>query len=188
MIKSLSLILILITFTTLAQSSNEKKIGDKISNFSAIDDQGKTWELINNNSEFLIVYFYPAAMTGGCTKQACAYRNDFTSLKNLNTSIIAISGDNQKNLKYFKETYQLNFPLLSDSKGKISKLFGVPTKKGGSISREINGITQILNRKLTTARWTFILNKNREIIYINTEVNTTEDSKNAKEAIKNYLK
>ena len=177
-----------ISFNLFAQQTTVKKIGDTISNFSALDENGKTWNLAETKTEFIVVYFYPAAMTSGCTKQACAYRDSKSEFDKLNTTVVAISGDEVKNLKHFKETYQLNFSLLSDKQGKLSQLFGVPTTKGGSITREINGENFLLNRGITTPRWTFILNKNRKIIYKNSQVNAEQDSKNVKEILMNYLK
>ena len=52
-------------------------VGDKAPAFSTLDDQGKQWKSGDVvGSKHLVVYFYPAAMTGGCTKQACAFRDD----------------------------------------------------------------------------------------------------------------
>ena len=65
-----------------------------------------------------------------------------------------------KKLKHFKYSYPLNFPLLSDTKGNISKIFGVPTNKGCSISREIEGENFLIIREITTPSWAFVLNKN----------------------------
>ena len=168
--------------------AQEIKLGDKVAAFSGIDDTGKPWKSTQVKSDFLVVYFYPAAMTGGCTKQACAYRDFKTSFDNLNTTIIGVSGDEAKNLKLFKESSQLNFPLISDSNGVIAKTFGVPTSKGGSISRDFNGENFLLNRELTASRWTFILDKNRKVIYKNTAVNAADDSKTVKEVIEKYGK
>jgi len=179
--------LILITFTTIAQNSNELKEGDKVAEFSALNDDGNVWKSANVKTDFLVVYFYPAAMTGGCTKQACAYRDDKATFDKMGVAVVGISGDEVKNLKYFKEAYQLNFPLLSDNEGNISKIFGIPTNKGGEITREIGGENLLLIRGITTPRWTFVLDKNRKIIYKNAEVNAAEDSKNVKEVIQNYM-
>lgn len=176
------LILLLITTSLFAQEKEILKIND----FSAINDSGATWNLSDVKTNFLVVYFYPAAMTKGCTKQACAYRDDKNTFDNLGISVVAVSGDEAINLKYFKEAYQLNFPLLSDVDGTISTLFGVPTKNGGAITREIEGTEIVLHRSITTPRWTFVLNKDREIIYKNSAVNASEDSKKVKEVIQNY--
>jgi len=176
------------TFSSFSQNTNELKIGDKISEFSGIDDQGNKWNSNNINTDFLVVYFYPAAMTGGCTKQACAYRDDKASFDKMGVTVIGVSGDEVSNLKHFKESYQLNFPLLSDKEGVISKTFGVTTSEGGSISREIDGENFLLVRGITTPRWTFVLDKNRKIIYKNMQVNAEEDSKKVKEVILTFSK
>lgn len=170
----------------MAQSTNELNIGDKVSEFSGTDDTGANWKSGTVKSDFLVVYFYPAAMTGGCTAQACAYRDDKATFDKMGATIVGVSGDEVKNLKYFKETSQLNFPLISDSKGDISKNFGVPTKDGGSITREIGGENFLLVRGITASRWTFVLDKNRKIIYKNDQVNAAEDSKKVMEVIKKY--
>ena len=177
---------LLVTINLMSQEVVQTKLGDKIVEFSGLDEQGTIWKSANTKSNFLVVYFYPAAMTGGCTKQACAYRDDKASFDALGVTVVGISGDEVKNLKYFKDSYQLNFPLLSDTEGTISKTFGVPINKGGEITREINGENFLLVRGITTPRWTFVLNKERKIIYKNAEVNAEEDSKNVKEIIKNY--
>lgn len=178
--------LLALNISIMAQNANELKIGDKVSEFSGTDDTGANWKSSTVKSDFLVVYFYPAAMTGGCTAQACAYRDGKTTFDKIGATIIGISGDEVKNLKYFKEAEQLNFPLISDSKGDISKTFGVPTKEGGSITREIAGENFLLVRGITASRWTFVLDKNRKIIYKNDEVNAAEDSKKVMEVIKNY--
>lgn len=182
------LALLTLTISVMAQNANELKIGDKVSEFSGIDDTGANWKSSTVKSDFLVVYFYPAAMTGGCTAQACAYRDDKATFDKMGAAIIGVSGDEVKNLKVFKESSQLNFPLISDSKGDISKKFGVPTKEGGSITREIAGENFLFARGITASRWTFVLDKNRKIIYKNAEVNAAEDSKKVMEIIKNYKK
>ena len=177
-----------ITISSFSQNITELQIGDPVSEFSALDNNSHEWQSSTIKTDFLVVYFYPAAMTGGCTKQACAYRDDKSAFEEMGVTVIGVSGDEVKNLKHFKESYQLNFPLLSDTKGTISKLFGIPTKDGGSITREIDGENYLLVRGITTPRWTFILDKDRKIIYKNSQVNAAEDSENVKKIIKNYTK
>lgn len=176
----------IITLIIFGQNNNTLNLNDKVSTFSGIDDEGNYWKSNDLTSDFLVIYFYPAAMTGGCTKQACAYRDDKANFDKLGATVIGVSGDEVKNLKHFKNSYQLNFPLLSDKEGIISKAFGVPTGKGGSITREIEGESFLLIRGITTPRWTFVLDKDRRIIYKNVQVNASEDSKKVKDAIKNY--
>jgi peroxiredoxin Q/BCP len=186
--KNITLLIILITISisSFAQEKTNLNIGDKVPEFSAVDDAGNNWKSSDETSNFLVVYFYPAAMTGGCTKQACAYRDDKTTFEKEGITVIGISGDEVENLKHFKDAYQLNFTLLSDPEGKISSIFGVPTKGGGEITRKFGGEDFLLTRGVTISRWTFILDKNKNIIYKNAAVNAAEDSKKVKEIIKNY--
>lgn len=187
--KIISIIALLtLTISMMAQNANELKIGDQVPEFSGLDDNGANWKSSTVKTDFLVVYFYPAAMTGGCTAQACAYRDDKAIFDKMGAAIIGISGDEVKNLKQFRASFQLNFPLISDSDGAISKTFGVPIKEGGSITREIEGENYLFSRGVTASRWTFVLDKNRKIIYKNAEVNAAEDSKKVLEVIKNYKK
>ncbi len=174
---SLSITLI---FYVMAQA----EIGDQAPQFTARDDANQLW---NSNDYFgkkvVVVYFYPAAMTGGCTKQACAFRDDKAKFDELNAIVVGISGDKVENLKYFKEAHNLNFPLLADPDGSIAKKYGVQIKEGGSIVRNIGGTDITLERGVTASRWTYIIDKNSKVVYKNTEVNAEEDSKQTIEII-----
>lgn len=181
-------IVIGLAISSYAQNSKELNIGDEVTEFSGLNDQGVHWKSSQIKTDFLVVYFYPAAMTSGCTKQACAYRDNKATFDKMGVTVVGISGDEVENLKHFKESYQLNFPLISDNNGSISKIFGVPTNEGGSITREIGGENYLLTRGITTPRWTFVLDKSRKIIYKNSEVNAAEDSQNVQEIITNYSK
>lgn len=161
-------------------------VGDQVPSFTANDDKGDLWELENNLGEkLLVIYFYPAAMTGGCTKQACSYRDNRNNLAELNIDVVGVSGDPVSNLQIFKKTHNLNFTLLSDVHGIIAEKFGVPSEKGKtSITRELNGNDVTLDRSFTEARWTFIIDKKGKIIYKDTNVNAENDSQN----VMNFLK
>lgn len=175
-------LLIVFTITVFAQIN----VGDKSPQFSALDDSNISWNSEDYvGDKIIIVYFYPAAMTGGCTKQACAFRDDKAKLDGLDALVIGVSGDKVENLKYFKEAHDLNFPLLADHDGEIAKKFGVPLRDGGEIVRNINGIDMTLDRGVTASRWTFIIDKKGKIAYKNTEVNAAEDSQRTIEMIKN---
>ncbi len=177
---------IAVNFSFSKETSTDRSIGDTIPDFQAMDDSGNLWKSQEHTGEkALVVYFYPVAMTGGCTKQACAYRDHKSDLEEAGASVVGISGDDVKNLEYFKEANNLNFTLLSDSEGKIAETFGVPTRDGGSIEREIDGKKVTLKRNLTTSRWTFIIDKNNKLVYKNTEVKAAMDSEEVLEFIKN---
>lgn len=143
----------------------------------AIDQDGNPWNLKDHlGRKPIVIYFYPAAMTGGCTKQACSYRDYVKSTSDPDLIIIGISGDTPENLKHFQTAENLNFTLLSDPEGKIAQAFGVPVKTGAkSINRTVDGKEVELARNITTSRWTFIISPEGKIIYKNTKVKAPED-------------
>jgi peroxiredoxin Q/BCP len=155
------------------------KVGDKAPLFNANDHLGNLWqaEKVLDSGQYLVVYFYPAAMTGGCTKQACVYRDASAPLKQKGIHVVGISADPVKNLRYFQTEHGLNFPLLSDVNGFIAKRFGVPMRDGGSITRTVEGKEVTLERSYTFARWTFIMDPSGRVVYKNTGVKAAEDSK-----------
>lgn len=175
------LLSICVSFFSVAQI----EVGSTAPVFTAKDDAGQQWNMNDYiGKNVIIVYFYPAAMTGGCTKQACAFRDDKSKLDELDALVVGVSGDEVENLKYFKEAHDLNFPLLADPNGSIAKKFGVQMKDGGSIVRNIDGNDITLERGVTTARWTFIIDKQGKVVYKNTDVNAAEDSKQSIDIIK----
>jgi thioredoxin-dependent peroxiredoxin len=186
-IKQILAIFILVLMVSQVKAQNAGlNVGDKVANFEATADNGKTWKskkVIGKKN--LVVYFYPAAMTGGCTKQACAYRDAMDDLSSADAEVVGISGDEVKNLELFKQAHNLNFTLLSDSDGSIARMFGVPVTEGAkSIEREVDGTLHTLARGLTTSRWTFIVDKQGKVIYKSTDVNAEQDSKAVLEVLK----
>lgn len=185
-----SLIIILSVFLISGlRAADEKsvvlKIGDLAPKFEAKDDLGRDWKSSSTlEKQYLVVYFYPAAMTGGCTKQACGYRDNMEDFKLLGVKVVGISGDPVSNLQLFKKAHNLNFSLLADEKGEIAKKFGVPVKTGGSIVQMIDNQEITMTRGSTTARWTFVMDKKGKIIYINNAVNAEKDTQEVLEAIK----
>src|SRR5712675_1728769 len=83
--------------SALAQDKQDKvdlKVGDAAPSFSAKDDTGADWKSADHvGKKILVVYFYPASFTGGCTKQACAYRDDQKALNDAGAEVIGVSGD-----------------------------------------------------------------------------------------------
>jgi len=160
-------------------------VGDKAPEFKAIADDGSSWEIKNFLGEkYIVVYFYPAAMTGGCTKQACSYRDHRDDLQSAGVVVIGISGDKIENLRLFKQAENLNFTLLSDEKGDIARAFGVPLGEGGAIKRTVEGTEHELVRGVTAKRWTFIVGKDKKIIYRNESVNAEKDTEEVLDFIK----
>jgi peroxiredoxin Q/BCP len=159
------------------QNSKVLSIGDKAPTFKATADDGSTWNLNDyKGKKYIVVYFYPAAMTGGCTKQACAYRDAQPAIESANAVVVGVSGDNVEGLKIFKQAENLNFTLLSDESGEIAAKFGVPTRDGGTVTKEINGQNVNLMRGITASRWTFIIDKAGKIAYKNEQVDAAKDA------------
>lgn len=161
-----------------AASPSALAVGDPAPAFDAVDAYGKPWRSADVVGEkILVVYFYPAAMTEGCTKQACAFRDDHSTLQELGAEVVGVSGDRGLNLKAFRESNRLNFPLLSDTAGVIAQAFGVPVRAGGTITRTVDGRELQLTRDVTAARWTFIIDRQGRIAFRETEVKPEGDSK-----------
>ena len=101
-------------------------VGDLIPNFTAIDNNGNTFDSSSVIGKFpLVVYFYPKDDTPGCTIQACTFRDKYEDFKDLGAEVIGISSDTIKSHSKFANKYKLPFILLSDSDKKIRKAFGV---------------------------------------------------------------
>lgn len=152
--------------------------GSKAPLFKARSDDGSVWKLADHlGQKNIVLYFYPGAMTQGCTKQACSYRDHMSDFIQADAIIVGISGDEQDALKAFKKSDQLNFTLLSDKDGDIAKLYGVPVGEGGTISKTIDNVEVVFKRGITTKRYTFIIGKDGLIKYMNTQVDPENDYK-----------
>jgi peroxiredoxin Q/BCP len=163
----------------------ELKKGDKAPSFQATDDQGKTWKSSDHiGKKVIVVYFYPADFTGGCTKQACTFRDDKDKLTAKGIEVVGISGDSAKTHALFKKHHKLNYTLLADEKGEIAKKFGVPVNKGGEAKGFDENDKEItVVRGVTIPRWTFVIGKDATIIYKNPKVNPAQDSQQVLEAV-----
>lgn len=138
--------------------------GDKARDFEATTDQNEKWKLSDHlGKDVIVLYFYPADMTGGCTKQACGYRDNLAKLEKLGAMVVGVSGDSVKNHQVFKKVHDLNFTLLADEKGEIASLYGIPVRGGGSIEREVDGETITLTRGVSAERWTVVIGKNKRV-------------------------
>ncbi|QDT82874.1 peroxiredoxin [Gimesia chilikensis] len=154
------------------------EVGDAAPAFTATDDAGKGWKSTDYiGKKILVVYFYPADMTGGCTKQACGFRDDMKKLQGKDVEVVGVSGDSVRNHQLFKKEYDLNFTLLADEDGSVAKKFGVPLRPGSTIERTIDGKKEKLTRGVTAARWTFVIDKDGKVAMKNTKVKAADDSK-----------
>lgn len=118
---------------------NMLKVGDKVPDFSAKDQDGNTINLSDYQGKKLVVFFYPKANTPGCTVEACNLRDNFKELQEQGYELLGVSADSEKKQSNFKNKYEFPFPLLADEDHTVINTFGVwgPKKFMG---REYDGI------------------------------------------------
>lgn len=100
------------------------EVGDKAPAFSLPDADGNTVTLSDFKGRKVIVYFYPAASTPGCTKQACDFRDSLAQLNDAGLDVIGISPDKPEKLAKFRDSEGLTFPLLSDPDKSVLTAWG----------------------------------------------------------------
>ena len=105
------------------------EVGDKAPAFSLPDADGNTVKLSDYKGRRVIVYFYPAASTPGCTKQACDFRDSLSELNGAGLDVIGISPDKPAKLAKFRDDQKLTFPLLSDPDRKVLEAWGAYGEK-----------------------------------------------------------
>ncbi|NVK36584.1 MAG: thioredoxin-dependent thiol peroxidase [Gammaproteobacteria bacterium] len=130
-------------------------IGKVAPAFTTLDENGNKVALKDFRGKTVVLYFYPKAMTPGCTTQACSLRDSKKELDKLNVVTLGISPDAPARLLKFKERDNLNFTLLSDEDHSIADKYGVwgPKKFMG---REFDGIHRI----------TFIIDEKGKLVHI----------------------
>ena len=118
---------------------NMLKVGDKVPDFSAKDQDGNTINLSDYKGKKLVVFFYPKANTPGCTAEACNLRDNYKELQAQGYELLGVSADSEKKQSNFKNKYEFPFPLLDDEDHTVINTFGVwgPKKFMG---REYDGI------------------------------------------------
>ena len=136
-------------------------IGDSAPDFKLEDQNGNKVSLHDFRGKNVVIYFYPKAMTPGCTVQACELRNSEDELKKAGIVVLGISADPVKSLKKFEERDKLNFTLLSDPEKNVISAYGSwgPKKFMG---REFDGIL----------RQSFLVDRKGKIVHIMHKVNT----------------
>ena len=103
--------------------------GDAAPDFSLPDADGNEVSLSSLRGQRVIIYFYPAAMTPGCTKEACDFRDSLSSLAAAGFTVLGISPDSPAKLAKFRERDGLTFPLLSDEKRDVLEAYGAYGEK-----------------------------------------------------------
>jgi peroxiredoxin Q/BCP len=104
-------------------------IGDAAPEFTLKNQDDQEVSLSSLSGQKVIVYFYPAAATPGCTTQACEIRDNINSLKSAGYTVVGISPDQPGKLKKFKDKESLNFDLLSDPDNAVQQAYGAYGEK-----------------------------------------------------------
>ena len=98
--------------------------GDKAPNFKVLDQDGNEVSLSQFKGQKVILYFFPAAATPGCTKEACDFNDNLNPFKKAGYTVLGISPDQTPKLAKFKANQKLNFALLSDPDLEVHKTYG----------------------------------------------------------------
>ncbi len=149
------------------------EINKKAPAFTLKNQEGKKISLKSFLGKKVILYFYPRALTPGCTVQAEGMRDSLKNLEKLNAVVLAVSPDSPEKLQKFEEKKNLNFNLLSDENHEVAEKYGVWGLKK-FMGKEFMGIL----------RTTYIINEEGKIEYIMDKVKTKDHHKD----VLNYLK
>ena len=151
-----------------SQAKSQIANGALVPDFSLQDQDGHTFTLSSALAKGpVIVYFYPKDDTPGCTKEACSFRDSFAAFQDAGVQVVGISSDDVASHKRFAEKYHLPFTLLSDTKGEVRKLFGVP------------------KTMMMPGRVTYVLDSKGKVVHqFNSMTKATQHVEEAMEAIK----
>ena len=152
---------------------NPLSVGSQAPIFTLLNQQEQPVSLNDFRGKKVLVYFYPKALTPGCTTQACGLRDSKSELDELGLVVLGISPDTPKKLAQFIEKKNLNFTLLSDPDHKIAEQFGVWGEKK-FMGKTYDGIHRI----------SFLIDENGKIIHVFDKFKTKEHH----QIIVNYLR
>jgi peroxiredoxin Q/BCP len=127
--------------------------GDKAPPFILQDADGNSWNLEDLRGNKVILYFYPADDTRGCTIEACGFRDSLNELDEAGYKVLGVSPQGAESKKAFREKYDINFPLLIDEGASIAKAYDVYEDKG-----ELDGVPILVIRS------TFVIDEDGTIL------------------------
>lgn len=130
------------------------KTGDKAPQFTLPDSEGNNVSLSDFAGRKVVLYFYPKDNTPGCTRQACAFADNYSEFERRNIAVIGISRDSTASHKNFARKYNLPFILLSDTGLEVIKAYGVWQEKKlyGKVSMGVVRTTFIIDENGTITR------------------------------------
>src|SRR5688500_5158563 len=137
------------------------KIGNLAPAFKLPDQDGTLHSLKDYKGQIVVLYFYPKAMTPGCTVQACGLRDSSKALDKLGIKVFGVSTDSPRRLAKFTEKEHLNFTLLADEDHEVAEKYGVW------------GLKKFMGREyIGLHRMTFIIDREGRLRHIMEKVNT----------------
>ena len=143
----MNIILVIMLSAIFGGSPTELAPGAKAPNFTAEATDGSHISLKHYiGKSNVVLYFYPADMTSGCTVEACTFRDQIAKYKKANTVVLGVSTDSREMHQQFTAKDSLNFPLLVDTSRAICNAYGVPVGESGHAKR-----------------WTFLIGKDGNI-------------------------
>jgi peroxiredoxin Q/BCP len=104
--------------------------GSMAPDFTLLDQNGEAVTLSKLRGKPVVLAFYPAASSPGCTKELCAFRDDLAAFESVDAVVLGISSNTVEEQKRFSEAQGYRFRLLADVGGKVRKLYGVPNTLG----------------------------------------------------------
>ncbi len=110
--------------------NHQLSVGQAAPYFALADAKGTLVNLNAFKGQWLVLYFYPKDDTPGCTKEACHFRDDMHHLEKLGAKVVGISVDDSASHAAFAKKYNLPFPLLADTSGKVAESYGALTHIG----------------------------------------------------------
>lgn len=105
--------------------SGKVGVGDVAPDFTLTSHTGEQVSLHDHRGRWVVLYFYPADDTPGCTKEACSFRDSYEDFTDAGAVVIGVSGDDLDSHRAFAEKHQLPFTLLSDDDGSLRRAYGV---------------------------------------------------------------
>lgn len=146
-------------------------VNDPAPKFKLSTHEGKVFDLESRAGKWTVLYFYPKAETPGCTKQACAFRDNIKKITSLGADVFGISTNDVKEQMAFHENHKLNFVLLADPNAEVANLYG----------------SKMALLKISK-RWTFIIDPKLVIRSIDRDVDPVADSEKVAKAIAEFQK
>ncbi len=153
------LAILALPFVARTSGAEELKVGDAAPQFTAKTQDGTDFDLASRKGQWTVLYFYPKAGTPGCTKQACAFRDSITLIREEGAEVYGISTDTVESQAAFHKEHQLAFTLLADPDGVVTEKYGAK-----------------MPMMTLAKRWTFIVDPTLTIRQVQHDVDPAMDA------------